>query len=88
MKGLPFEVSHANNVVPQTDQGVSFHQTVKSPPAFIAGIEATNGRGTASAHCRSLDLYQADVQIQEEQSQSSAIDQSAEVVGYMLFEAP
>jgi hypothetical protein len=78
-------VSRANNVVPPTDQRVSFHQTFETPPAFIAGIETTNG--TASAHCRSLDLYQADVQIQEEQLQRSAIDQTSEVVGYMVFGA-
>jgi hypothetical protein len=88
VEGLPFEVSRTSNVVPQTDQRVSFHQTFKTPPAFIAGIETTNGRDTASARCRNLDLYQADVQIATEQSQSSATDQSAEVVGYMVFGAP
>ena len=88
VEGLPFEVGLVNNVVPQTDQRVSFRQPFTTPPAFIAGIETTNGLDTASARCRGRDLYQADVQIATEQSQSSATGQTAEVVGYMVFGAP
>jgi hypothetical protein len=88
VEGLPFEVGRSNNVVPQTDQRVSFRQPFKTPPAFIAGIETTNGPDTASVRCRSLDVYQADVHIATEQSQSSGTNQTAEVVGYMVFGAP
>jgi len=88
VEGLPFEVGRSNNVVPQTDQRVVFRQSFKTPPAFIAGIETTNGGDTASVRCRSLDVYQADVQIATEQSRSSGTDQTTEVVGYMVFGSP
>ena len=54
-----------------------------TPPAFLAGMQTTDGTNTANLRWDNKDSYGVDIRTHEEQSTDSETSHTSEVVGYI-----
>ncbi len=84
---VPFEASLTPDAVTHVWYPLTFGDSY-SDPAFLAGVQTTDGGDPVGLRYRSLGPTGAEIFLEEEKSADGEVGHTTEVVGYLVFENP
>jgi hypothetical protein len=83
--GAPYEAAMAASRFDNGFRALGFAAAFTAAPAFVAAMQTTNGRDTATLRYRNLMQSGVELKVEEEQSKDSETKHGLESVGYLAF---
>jgi hypothetical protein len=82
---LVFEIGRTSNSVTHAFQALNFYEPFSNPPAYLAGMQTTDGGDTAAVRCQNKQADGIEIKVEEEQSRDTETNHTTEVIGYMVL---